>query len=439
MHSKITVLIAAVGVIAAALLLSGAGVRGADLADLPRAAPEEVGMSSERLRRVSALMQRYIDDDRVAGTVTLIARHGKVAHLEAQGWRDKAAGQRMPEDAIFRLMSMTKPIVSVALMMLYEEGHFLLDDPISTWLPAYADKDVLLEGPVRTSRVAAAGPVTVRHVLTHTSGLQYATWPNWAGPGEETEDGVERPDTLADAIDNSGEVPLAFHPGEEWQYGASTDYVAILVEKISGMSVRDFLRQRLFEPLGMDDTYYNVPRSKVDRVAAAYRPAGPDNRIELFMAPRYHEPRTYFGGVAGLHSTAPDYFLFHQMMLNGGELNGVRILSPRTVNLMISNHVGDKPVYVRGPGFGFGLGYGILLDPGTATHHLSPGSFMWGGAWGTLSWVDPVEDMVGVFMMQTTSYRHLNVREDLATVASQAIVESHRHHAPTVLGYASRQ
>ena len=439
MHSKIRVLSAAVAVIAAALLLSGAGVRGANLADLPRAAPEEVGMSSERLRRVSAVMQRYIDDDRVAGTVTLIARHGKVVHLEAQGWRDKAAGQRMPDDAIFRLMSMTKPIVSVALMMLYEEGHFLLDDPISKWLPAYPDKEVELRTPARTSRTAAARPVTVRHVLTHTSGLQYATWPNWAGPGEETEDGVERPDTLADAIENSAEVPLAFHPGEEWQYGASTDYVAILVEKISGMSVRDFLRQRIFEPLGMDDTYYNVPRSKVDRVAAVYRPAGPDNRIELFMAPQYHEPRTYFGGVAGLHSTVADYFLFQQMMLNGGELNGVRILSPRTVNLMISNHVGDKNVYVRGPGYGFGLGFGILLDPAKANDHLSPGSFMWGGAWGTLSWVDPVKDMLAVFMMQITSYRHLNVRRDVATVASQAIVESHRHHAPTVLRYASRQ
>ena len=439
MRSNTSVLIVATTVLAVAALLSAAGVRGADIADLPRAAPAEVGMSSERLNRVSALMQRYIGDDLVAGTVTLIARHGKVVHLKAQGWRDKAAGQRMPEDAIFRLMSMTKPIVSVALMMLYEEGHFLLDDPISKWLPAYADKDVLREGPVRTSPEAAAGPVTVRHVLTHTSGLQYATWPNWAGPGEETEDGVERPDTLADAIENSAEVPLAFHPGEEWQYGASTDYVAILVEKISGMSVRDFLRQRIFEPLGMDDTYYNVPRSKVDRVAAVYRPAGPDNRIELFMAPQYHEPRTYFGGVTGLHSTVADYFLFQQMMLNGGELNGVRILSPRTVNLMISNHVGDKNVYVRGPGYGFGLGYGILLDPAKANDHLSPGSFMWGGAWGTLSWVDPVEDMLAVFMMQISSYRHLNVRRDLATVASQAIVKSNRHQAPAVIGYRSRR
>ena len=437
MQSRTSALIVAGTIVAAALLLSNTGVRGADLADLPRATPEEVGMSSERLGRVSALMQRYIDDGQVAGTVTLIARHGKIAHLEAQGWRDKAAGAAMPEDAIFTIMSMTKPIVSVALMMLYEEGHFLLDDPIAKWLPAYADQQVALRTPARTARAAAARPVTVRHVLTHTSGLSLSPdlRPSYGFPARP---GVEQADTVAEAIDHAADVPLAFHPGDEWQYGASTDYVAMLVERISGMNVRDFLRQRIFEPLGMDDTHYNVPQAKVGRVAAVYRPTGPANTLELFRAPAFQEPTRYFGGVAGLNSTAADYFLFHQMMLNGGELNGVRILSPRTVNLMVSNHIGDKNIYIRGPGYGFGLGYGILLDSGTANEHLSPGSFMWGGAWGTLSWVDPVEDMLAVFMMQVTSYAHLNIRLDLATVASQSIVESHRHHPPTVLGYASR-
>ena len=428
---------AAVVVVAAALLIAPAGLGGVDLADLPLGQPEDVGMSSERLQRVTTAMQRYIDAEQLAGTVTLIARHGKVVHLEAQGWRDKEAGQAMTADTLFTIMSMTKPIVSVALMMLYEEGRFLLDDPIAKWLPEYADKEVLLAGPTRARREPAARPVTVRHVLTHTSGLSLRPdyRPTYGAPSPS---GAERPNTLGDAIDRAADVPLAFHPGAEWQYGASTDYVAMLVEKISEMNVRDFLQERLFGPLGMDDTHYNVPRTKVDRVAAVYRQSGPRNTISLFRAPQYHEPTNYFGGVAGLNSTAADYFTFHQMMLNGGELNGVRILSPRTINLMISNHIGDKDVYVWGPGYGFGLGYSVLLDPGLANEHLSPGTFFWAGAWNTLAWVDPVEDMLAVFLTQITPFSSLNVLRDVGTLASQAIVESHRHNPPMVLGYEPR-
>jgi CubicO group peptidase (beta-lactamase class C family) len=426
--------VGALAVVAAVALLSPVSlVRGAEDDNLPMASPEEVGMSSERLQRVSALMQRNIDQNLLAGTVSLIARHGKVVHLEAQGFSDKEAGEAMGTDHLFTIMSMTKPIVTVALMTLFEEGHFLLDDPIAKWLPDYADKTVRLTGGARTVSEPAARPVTVRHVLSHTSGLSIRPPGPPRGGQART-----RPATLAEAVDGAADVPLAFHPGDEWQYGASTDYVAILVEKISGMSLDDFLRERIFVPLGMNDTYYNIPESKVDRVAAVYSPSGPDNAIELFRAPAYREPTRYFGGQAGLSSTAADYFRFHQMMLNGGELDGVRILSPRTINLMVSNHVGDKLVYVRGPGFGFGLGYGIVMDPGHANDQLSPGSFLWGGAWGTVAWVDPVEDMLGVFMTQVTSYRHLTVRQDFSTVAAQAIVETNRHNPPTVIGYKSR-
>ena len=280
--------------------------------------------------------------------------------------------------------------------------------------------------------------MTVRHVLTHTSGLRFRPdfSPTYgAAVGSDTS---ERPGTVEEAIDRAADMPLAFHPGDEWQYGASTDYVALLVEKISGKSVSDFLQERIFEPLGMHDTHYNVPRSKVDRVAAVYR-AGRDRGIELLRAPRYQEPTRYFGGVAGLSSTAADYFRFHQMMLNGGALDGARILSPRTVNLMITNQVGDKDVYVSGPGYGFGLGYGILLDPGRANEHLSPGSFFWSGAWNTIAWVDPVEDMLAVFMTQLTPYGSLNVMRDVATGASQAITRSHRDTPPAVMGYEARR
>ena len=419
-------------VVALALLSPILRAGGAEDDNLPMASPEEVGMSSERLQRVSALMQRHIDQNLLAGTVSLIARHGKVVHLEAQGFNNKDAGVPMATDNIFTIMSMTKPIVTVALMSLYEEGHFLLDDPISKWLPDYADKTIRRAGGARTVSEPAARPITVRHVLSHTSGLSIR--PPTPPRGGQT---PTRPAALAEAVDRAADVPLAFHPGDEWQYGASTDYVAILVEKISGMSLDDFLRERIFEPLGMQDTYYNIPESKVGQVAAVYRPSGPGNTIELFRAPTYREPTRYFGGQAGLSSTAADYFRFHQMMLNGGELDGVRILSPRTINLMVSNHIGDKLVYIRGPGYGFGLGYGIVMDSGLANDHLSPGSFLWGGAWGTVAWVDPVEDILGVLMMQITSYRHLTVRQDFSTVTSQAIIETNRHNPPTVMGYQS--
>ena len=431
--SRTRKLLTAVAVGAAVVVLVPiSAIRGAVEDTLPMASPEEVGMSSERLQRVSALMQRNIDDDLLAGTVSLIARHGKVAHLEAQGFANQEAGVAMTADNLFTIMSMTKPIVTVGLMMLYEEGYFRLDDPISKWLPGYADKSVrrTLGGSVVTE--PAARPVTVRHVLSHQSGLSIRPP---AGRGGQRS---ERPTTLSEAVDVAADVPLAFHPGDEWQYGASTDYVAILVEKISGMSLDDYLRERIFEPLGMLDTHYNIPESKVDRVAAVYRPTGPTNTIELFRAPAFREPTRYFSGQAGLSSTAADYFRFHQMMLNGGELDGVRLLSPRTVNLMISNHAGDNLVYVRGPGYGFGLGYGIVMDPGRATDHLSPGSFLWGGAWGTVAWVDPAEDMLGILMMQITSYGHLSIRQDFSTVASQAIIETNRDNAPTVMGYQSR-
>ena len=429
---------AAAAAVGGLLLVTSAAVEGVDLADLPMGEPEEVGMSSGRLQRLNAAMQRYIDANQLAGTVTLIARHGKVVHLEAQGWRHKEANEAMTADTIFTIMSMTKPIVSVGLMMLYEEGHFLLDDPVSKWLPEYADPYVRIDGPPVPRREPAARPVTVRHVLTHTSGLgldpSFRASYGFPGSGD-----VERPRTLEAAIGRAAGRDLAFHPGDEWQYGASTDYVAMLVERISGQNVRDFLKERLFDPLGMNDTHYNVPRSKIGRVAAVYSQDGPQRTISLFRAPRYHEPTGYFGGVAGLNSTAADYFTFHQMMLNGGELNGVRILSPRTVNLMITNHTGDKDIYVWGPGYGFGLGYCVLLDPGVANEHLSPGTFFWAGAWNTLAWVDPVEDMLAVFLTQITPFSSLNVLRDVGTLASQAIVETNRHNPPAVLGYQPLQ
>jgi CubicO group peptidase (beta-lactamase class C family) len=386
--------------------------------DVPMAKAETVGMSSQRLERIHAFMQDYIDTNQIAGSVTLVARKGKVVHFEAQGWRYKEENQPMEKDAIFSLMSMTKPIVSTALMMLWEDGKFMLDDPISKWLPAYTK--MMVNDPVQ-GRVPATHPITIRNILSHTSGLSLE-------PGN-------RPKTLLENIERSAARPLAFQPGERWQYGASTDYVAALVEKISGKTVDEFVRQRIFEPLGIRDTYYNIPKEKVNRVAAVYGP-DKDGKIVLRRKPEYHEPTTYFPGVAGLNGTAADYFRFCQMVLNGGEYEGHRLLGRMTVDMMITNQIGTgKPVYIRGAGYGFGLGYGILTDPSKAPDALSIGTFTWGGADGTLFWIDPVEDLIGIMMIQVNPYSHFNIRPLFSVVVSQAITDSLAGQKPRVMGY----
>ncbi|MGQ0734856.1 MAG: serine hydrolase domain-containing protein [Acidobacteriota bacterium] len=373
------------------------------------AKPESVGMSSERLSRISSFIKGYIDANRIAGAVTLVARRGQIVHFEAQGWRDKEASQPMQTDTLFSLASMTKPIVSAALMMLWEDGRFMLDDPISKWLPAYGDKQVLVDGRL----VKPDRPITVRHVLTHTSGITLT--PEGGSPSPAK--------TLAELIDRAAATPLRFHPGDRWLYGDSTDLVGILVEKISGVSLDQFLRERILQPLKMTDTHYNVPREKVSRVAAIYRP-GKDGTIELLRKPEFREPTTLFRGGAGLSGTASDYVRFAQMLLNGGELDGVRLLGRMTVDAMFTNQIGtDKLVYVRGAGYGFGLGGAVLFDRAKAPDALSVGTWTWGGANGTIFWIDPVEELIPIMMIQVNPYSHLDIRPLFSVVASQAITE----------------
>jgi CubicO group peptidase (beta-lactamase class C family) len=413
-------------------------------ADLAIAKPETVGMSSKRLERINAFIKGYIDRREIAGAVTLVARKGKVVHFEAQGFRSKEENAPMQKDTIFSLMSMTKPIVSTALMMLWEDGRFMLDDPISKWLPSYANKTVIDQV---TSQRVPARPVTVRHILTHTSGLSLtptaAPAPLTDLPGEvESEQppasataARERPKTVAEAIERAAASPLAFQPGDRWQYGSSTDFVAVLVEKMSGLTIDEFLRTKIFEPLGMRDTHYNIPREKVSRVAAVYRPDN-DGRITLLRKPEYREPTTYFPGVAGLSGTAADYFRFCQMLLNGGEYEGQRLLGRMTVDMMITNHIGaGKPVYIRTDGYGFGLGFGVLTNPARAPDALSIGTFTWGGADGTLFWIDPLEDLIGILMVQLNPYTRSEIRPLFSVVVSQAITDSLAGQKPRVMGY----
>ena len=412
-------------------------------ADLPFAKAETVGMSSKRLERINAFIKDYIDTNQIAGAVTLVARKGKIVHFESQGWRYKEESQPMEKDAIFSLASMTKPIVSTALMMLWEEGKFMLDDPIAKWLPAYASKQVL--DPL-TGRRVPARPVTVRHVLSQTTGLSLtasaSTNPLTDGepidpqaPAQSPASG--RPNTLLEAIERAAATPLAFQPGDRWQYGSSTDFVAILAEKMSGMTIDEFVRTRIFQPLGMRDTFYNVPREKATKIAAIYRP-GTDGKITLLRKPEYHAPTTYFPGVAGLNGTAADYFRFSQMLLNGGEYNGQRLLGRMTVNMMITNQIGTgKPVYIRGDGYGFCLGFGVLTDPSKAPDALSIGTFTWGGANGTLFWIDPQEDLIGIMMIQINPYAHFNIRPLFSVAVSQAITDSLADQKPRIMGYAT--
>jgi CubicO group peptidase (beta-lactamase class C family) len=424
----------------ATLLVAGLVATSAQV-DLPFAKAETVGMSSKRLERINAFIKDYIDANQIAGAVTLVARKGKIVHFESQGWRYKEESQPMEKDAIFSLASMTKPIVSTALMMLWEDGKFLLDDPISKWLPSYATKQVL--DPL-TGRREPARPVTVRHVLSHTSGLSLTPTPastpltdGETSPSQGTAAAPARPKTLAEAIERAAGTPLAFQPGERWQYGASTDFVGILVEKMSGMTLDEFVRTRIFQPLGMRDTFYNVPRDKAGKVAAVYRP-DKDGKITLLRKPEFQEPTTYFPGVAGLNGTAADYFRFSQMLLNGGEYNGQRLLGRMTVNMMITNQIGpDKPVYIRGAGYGFGLGFAVLTDPSTSPDALSPGTFTWGGANGTLFWIDPQEDLIGILMIQINPYTHFSIRPLFSVAVSQAITDSLADQKPRIMGYDS--
>ncbi len=426
------VLIAALGA-AVSVGLANAPADLPQMDGVPTAEPEAVGMSTARLERLDQVMQDYIDRNEVAGVVTLVARRGKVVHFSALGQRDVEAGAPMTHDSIFRIASMTKPIASVALMMLYEEGRFQLRDPIAKWLPEFADMQVAIPAPPqerltgRYKTVPASRPITVQQILTHTAGLAN-TYRGITQPEFQEVVAPRKPgDTVGGMLKRLAALPLNFHPGDQWEYGRATDVAGRLVEVMSGQTLDVFLRERIFEPLDMTDTHFYLPKSKLDRFAALYRPDA-HGKIELSEAPtaesRYvAEPHTYFSGAGGLVSTARDYFRFHQMMLNGGELDGARILSHKTVELMTANHTGDKGIWLAGPGYGFGLGYAVVTDLGPSGTPRSEGSYYWGGAFGTIFWVDPSEELIGILMEQIRPYTHLNARPDLATMTYQAIID----------------
>ena len=410
--------------------------------ELPMAEPEQVGMSTDRLHRIRPVMERYVESDLVSGVATLVARRGRVVHLDAVGCRDAAAKTLLKTDTIFRIASMTKPITSVALMMLYEEGRFLLSDRIHKWIPEFRNPRVAVPIPpgeysgLPYKTVPAARPITIQHLLTHTAGLANPYRGLTQREFMKISAPQSRDETVGDFIKRLAEMPLNFHPGEAWEYSRATCVVGHLVEILSDMTLADFFEERIFKPLGMPDTAFFLPLEKLDRFASAYAP-GPDNKISLTdgATPEsifVREPHRYFMGSGGLTSTMADYFRFNQMMLNNGELDGVRLLSRKTIEFMTRNHTGDLPLWLPGPYVGFGLGYAVARDIGeinglTANHPgpapWSVGSFTWGGAFCTYSWIDPVEQLTGILMTQVRPYDHLNIRQDMVNLACQAIID----------------
>lgn len=374
---------------------------------MPSASPEEAGLSSERLSHLTNTMQNYIDDNQIAGCVMLIARRGKIVYCKALGMANIEDGRKMRTDDIFRIASMTKPITSAAVMMLYEEGKILLSEPVSKYIPEFKNSKVYV--PSETvgtySIVPAKREITIRHLLNHTSGIVY---PSNEGVGKLYSDaGLRRMmgnDSGLEIMKVLAGMPLAHHPGEAWQYGLNTDLLGVLIEIWSGKTLDEFLREKIFEPLGMRDTYFIITPEKASKLVTIYT-RGDEGR----MKPVPHTapldgPRKFYSGGGGLCSTAEDYARFLQMMLNKGKLNGARILSRKTVELMTTNSIGDLSILegniLGGRNFKFGLGFSVRKGVDEGSELESAGNFGWGGAFYTHTFVDPSEEMVGIFMAQ---------------------------------------
>jgi CubicO group peptidase (beta-lactamase class C family) len=401
---------------------------------LPAAKPESVGLSSERLERIATAVQRSIDDKRIAGAVTLVSRRGKIAWLKAQGMMDREAGKAMQTDAIFRICSMSKPITSLAVMMLYEEGRFQLQDPVSKFIPEFKNPKVLVKpASGEPYTIPATKEITILNLLTHTSGLTY-NWNSDLGPMYK-QAGVAHGmlpynGTIQDSVRRLAPLPLLFSPGERFEYSLGVDVLGYLVEVVSGKTFDEFLRTRVFEPLGMKDTYFFVPDDKVSRLATAYTYYAdkglsrfPDTPIvegpfSYSADYPYRSPKKLYAGGAGLCSTAADYARFCQMMLDGGTVGATRLLSRKTVELMTHDHLGKI-----GPDQAFGLGFGIDGVKSPLSELGSLGEYNWGGFFYTLFAIDPKEQMITVFMAQLHPTGDVNLANLFHTLAYQAITD----------------
>ena len=396
------------------------------------------GMNAAQLGRIrSHLEQRYLEPGKVAGFLPLVYRRGEIAYLEPLGKMDIERDKPMREDTIFRIYSMSKPITSVALMQLYEEGHFQLSDPVHRWIPEFRDLRVYRQGTYPNFVTdACERPMNVKDLLTHMSGLTYDFMVATNVDAAYRKAGV-RVDRNASTLDDMaavlGTLPLEFSPGTAWNYSVATDVCGLLVERMAGIPFDRYLRERIFEPLGMIDTGFDVPADKLDRFAANYQ-RGPDKSLQLVDDPMdspYGRPATFFSGGGGLVATARDYLQFCRMLLGGGTLDGVRIIGPKTLELMASNHLpngDDLTQWARGTfsetnneGYGFGLGFSVNLGPGRTSSAGSAGEIAWGGAASTIFWVDPAEDLAVILMTQFMPSGTFNFRGQMKALVYPAI------------------
>ena len=416
--------------------------------------PQRIGFSPQRLARVDNLLQRYVQGGLLPGALGFIYRKGEVAYAGAFGQRDIEAGRPMTEDTIFRIYSMTKPVTAVAALMLFEDGHFLLDDPVATYLPEFEDAQVFtgdLENlePLQRS-------ITVKDLFMHTAGLSYGWNPD--SPVDkmyrkQVGDRAKRP--LDTVVQKLARLPLLYHPGTRWHYSLATDVLGRLVEVLSGQPLDAFFRQEIFKPLAMHDTAFHVPAGSLERFSACYCPLGGfslgrdlgrnsrtrnapaedvdgsgELKIELHESPgasRFAQPPVFLSGGGGLVSTIGDYLRFAQMLLHGGALDGARLLGRKTIDTMRANHLPTElvPILLNGvpnAGYGFGLGVSVLVDLPASSAPGSTGIFGWGGAASTQFWIDPEEDMLGIFMTQFMPSGHYPVTREFRVAAYQALV-----------------
>ncbi len=398
---------------------------------------ERVGMSTERLNRITEMSQWYVDEGKLAGVITMVARKGRLVHFEAVGNKGADDPRPLEKDDLFRIYSMSKPITVAAVMQLYEQGKFHLSDPVSKFAPELKDLKVLdADG----NLVPLDSPMTMHHLLTHTTGFSYGF-----NPGGDPVDKFYSEANLWSAKDLDAfasviaKLPLKFQPGNQWHYSIAVDVTGLVIERISGLSFDEYLRQNIFEPLDMKDTFFEVPEDKADRFLPNHYWDPENDRLATIVQEgtdamsNYNDVSLYSGG-GGLVSTAMDYMRFSEAMRNGGELDGARILSDKTVKYMAKNHLpasissggtGEAPLLgQRQMGFGFGLGFGVVTDAVNAGVMGSDGEFNWGGAAGTVFWIDPVEEIVVVGMIQLMG-SPWSLRSDLKVATYQALTESY--------------
>jgi len=405
---------------------------------LPLVSPDQVGLSAARLARISGWMKGWVDSGKLPGLLVAIMRKGELAFAETYGKADVERNKPVRPDTIYRIYSMTKPLTSTAIMMLYEEGRFQLDYPISKFIPAFANPRLYVGGARgKLDTVPAEREITFRDLLSHTSGLTYGFMEsNPVDALYRSKNGVDfqtATTSLKDVVERLATFPLIAHPGKAWNYSVSTDVLGYLVEVISGQPFEKYLVENVIKPLGMVDTDFFVPDSKHERFAANYQ-AGAGGKLEVIDDPtksRYLKPRTVNSGGGGLVSTASDYLRFCKFMLNKAELDGVRLLGRKTVELMTMNHLNGDMAAMGMPrwsestseGIGFGLGFSVTLDPARAHIVGSRGEYAWGGAASTAFWCDPAEDMAVVMLTQLMPSTTYPIRRELRVLSYQAIVD----------------